>query len=75
MDQPDGFVKNGMKHLVGKLRRSIYGLKQASSQWYMKFHRIVTSLGFKKNAVDQCIYLKNSGSRFIILVLYVDDAF
>ena len=38
----------------------------------MKFDCMVTSLGFKENAVDQCIYLKNSGSRFIILVLYVD---
>nr|GEW13397.1 hypothetical protein [Tanacetum cinerariifolium] len=28
---------------------------------------------FKKNAVDQCIYLKMSGSKFVILVLYVDD--
>ncbi|GJZ83440.1 putative RNA-directed DNA polymerase [Tanacetum coccineum] len=28
---------------------------------------------FKKNAVDQCIYLKLSGSQFVILVLYVDD--
>ena len=39
----------------------------------MKFDNIVSSLGFKENAMDQCIYLKNSGSRFIILVLYVDD--
>ncbi|RVW30670.1 Retrovirus-related Pol polyprotein from transposon TNT 1-94 [Vitis vinifera] len=27
----------------------------------------------KENTVDQCIYLKFSGSKFIILVLYVDD--
>ena len=26
-----------------------------------------------ENIVDQCIYLKASGSKFIILVLYVDD--
>ena len=34
---------------------------------------MITSLGFKENIVDQCIYLKFSGSKFIILVLYVDD--
>ena len=34
---------------------------------------LITSFGFKENIVDQCIYLKLSGSKFIILVLYVDD--
>lgn len=29
--------------------------------------------GFKKNIINQYIYLKISGSNFIILVLYVDD--
>ncbi|XP_028124521.1 uncharacterized protein LOC114321552 [Camellia sinensis] len=28
---------------------------------------------YMENAVDQCIYLKVSGSKFIMLVLYVDD--
>ncbi|RVX08106.1 Retrovirus-related Pol polyprotein from transposon TNT 1-94 [Vitis vinifera] len=28
---------------------------------------------YMENTVDQCIYLKFSGSKFIILVLYVDD--
>ena len=29
--------------------------------------------GFVENKVDHCIYLKTSGSKFIFLVLYVDD--
>ena len=73
MVQPDGFVENGKEHLVCRLKKSIYGLKQASRQWYLKFDQVVTSFGFKENASDQCIYLKTSGSNFIILVLYVDD--
>ncbi|RVW46052.1 Retrovirus-related Pol polyprotein from transposon TNT 1-94 [Vitis vinifera] len=36
-------------------------------------YMVITSFGFKENIVDQCIYLKFSGSKFIILVLYVDD--
>ena len=38
-----------------------------------KIDQVITSFGFKKNIVDQCIYLMFSGSKFIILVLYVDD--
>ncbi|XP_035546183.1 uncharacterized protein LOC118348489 [Juglans regia] len=35
--------------------------------------KIVTSYGFKENLIDQCIYLKVSGSKYIFLILYVDD--
>lgn len=31
------------------------------------------SYGFIENTVNRCIYMKVSGSKFIILVLYVDD--
>ena len=34
---------------------------------------MITSFGFKENTVDQCIYLKFNGNKFIILVLYVND--
>ena len=73
MVQPENFESKDSKHLVCKLKKSIYGLKQASRQWYRKFDHVITSFGFKENTIDQCIYLKISGSKFIILVLYVDD--
>ena len=73
MVQPKNFESKDSKHLVCKLKKSIYGLKQASRQWYRKFDQVITSYGFKENTIDQCIYLKISGSKFIILVLYVDD--
>ena len=40
---------------------------------YLKFHDTVTSFGFKENIVDRCIYMAVSGSKFIILILYVDN--
>ena len=73
MEQHKGFTKKGNEHLVCKLKKSIYGLKQASRQWYIKFNNTITSFRFKENIVDRCIYLKVSGSKFIFLILYVDD--
>ncbi|CAL8138183.1 unnamed protein product [Prunus armeniaca] len=73
MRQPEGFEKEGKKHMVCKLGKTIYGLKQASRRWYFKFHQTVSTYGFEENIADQCIYLKKCVSRFIFLVLYVDD--
>nr|GEZ60702.1 putative zinc finger, CCHC-type [Tanacetum cinerariifolium] len=73
MDQPQGFKHKGQEHLVCKLKKSIYGLKKASRQWYLKFDEVMKKHNFIKNQVDQCVYLKMSGSNFIILVLYVND--
>ena len=61
------------KYVVCKLKKSIYGLKQASRQWYYKFHQVITSYGFKVNIVDDYVYHMFNGSKYIFLVLYVDD--
>ena len=73
MDQPDGFSIEGNNHIVCKLKKSVYGLKQASRQWYLKFNDTITSFSFHENIIDQCIHRKISRSKFIFLVLYVDD--
>ncbi|WVZ54111.1 hypothetical protein U9M48_004966 [Paspalum notatum var. saurae] len=66
MAQPKGSV-------VKKKKKSIYGLKQASRQWYLKFDETIRSFGFKENVEDNCIYAKFKNGKFIFLVLYVDD--
>jgi hypothetical protein len=71
--QLEGFAIEGKEHMRCRLKKSIYGLKQASRQWYLKFDKVVKKFGFVENQVDNCIYVKIKGSMFIILVLYVDD--
>jgi hypothetical protein len=73
MVQPKGFVIEGKKHMRYRLKKSIYGLKQALRQWYLKFDEAVKKFAFIENQVDNCIYIKITGSMFIILVLFVDD--
>ena len=69
MKQPKGFSSSKGEHLVCKLKKCIYGLKQASRQWYLKFHEVITSFCFEENIMDQCIYQKVSGSKIYFLVL------
>ena len=73
MAQPSEFVVEGEEHKVCKLRRSIYGLKQASRQWNLKFHQAVLSDGFEVMEEDHCVYVKRSKNSFLIMTLYVDD--
>ena len=73
MVQLENFVSGDPKKMVCKLKKFIYGLKQASHHWYYKFHQVIVSFGFEINMVDECVYHKFSGSMHIFLVLYVDD--
>ncbi|GJX24935.1 retrotransposon protein, putative, ty1-copia subclass [Tanacetum coccineum] len=73
MEQPEGFVDPKYPNHVCKLKRSIYGLKQASRQWNKRFDDEIKKFGFTQNRDEPCVYLKASGSYIAILILYVDD--
>ena len=71
--QPEGFTFNDDHNKVCKLKRSIYGLKQASRSWNIRFDETVKEFDFIKNVDEPCVYKKSSGSAVVFLVLYVDD--
>ena len=73
MIQPEGFVNPTNADKVCKLQRSIYGLKQASRSWNLRFDEVVKEFDFIKNGEEACVYKKLSGSAIAFLVLYVDD--
>nr|GEX73842.1 putative polyprotein [Tanacetum cinerariifolium] len=72
-EQPKGFVNPKYPNRVCKLKRSIYGLKQASRQWNKRFDDEIKKFGFTQNRDEPCVYLKASGSNITFLILYVDD--
>ena len=73
MDQPQGFISHGQESKVCKLIRSIYGLKQASCSWNIRFDEAIKLFGFSQNMDEPCVYKKVIGSTITFLVLYVND--
>ena len=73
MVHPKGFVDQKHPNKVCKLKRCIYGLKEASRNWNHRFDDEITKYGFIRNEDESCAYIKTSGSLVTLLVLYVDD--
>src|SRR3954463_4192791 len=73
MVQTEGFIDSKDAGKVCKLQRSIYGLKQASRSWNLRFDEVIKDFGFVQNVEESCIYKKLSGSSVAFLVLYADD--
>nr|GFA48910.1 retrotransposon protein, putative, Ty1-copia subclass [Tanacetum cinerariifolium] len=73
MEQLEGYADPKYPNRVCKLQRSIYGLKQASSQWNKRFDEEIKRFGFIQNRDEPCVYRKASGSDIVFLILYVDD--
>ena len=73
MDQPEGFKVAGQEGKVCKLNRSIYGLKQASRSWNLRFDEIIKTYGFEQNIDEPCVYQLKANQIVVFLVLYVDD--
>ncbi|KAL8105893.1 hypothetical protein AgCh_029627 [Apium graveolens] len=71
--QPEGFVKEGEEHLVYRLHKALYGLRQAPRAWYSKLNRCLEELGFSKCPYEHAVYTKKFGGETLIIAVYVDD--
>jgi hypothetical protein len=55
--QPLGFESEKYPHHVYKLRKVLYGLKQALRAWYGRLRGFLFERGFKMGKVDQTLFL------------------
>lgn len=58
MKQPPGDQAKGKEHLVLKLNRSIYGLKQSANNWNKRISNELKNLGYEQGKGDTCLCIK-----------------
>ena len=72
MEQPEGFeVGTKEEDLVCRLRKSLYGLKQALRVWNQKIRNFLKSIGFNQTYSDPCVYINKETE--VIVAMWVDD--
>ena len=73
MELPRGMVPDcddgNKRSYVLKLKKNLYGLKQASFNWFDKLKSGLVDRGFKPSEIDPCLYYKKG----MIILTYVDD--
>ena len=71
MELPAGMEVNDSSkgEYIIELKTSLYGLKQASFNWFEKLKGSLKSQGYKPLDVDPCVFISHNS----IILVYVDD--
>ncbi|WVZ73170.1 hypothetical protein U9M48_021514 [Paspalum notatum var. saurae] len=71
--QPPGFVVDGQEHKVLRLRKALYGLRQALRAWNIKLDESLTRLDFCRCETEHALYTRRTERGQLVLGVYVDD--
>ncbi|GKA10206.1 retrovirus-related pol polyprotein from transposon TNT 1-94 [Tanacetum coccineum] len=71
--QLDGFVDHDHPEKVYRLRKALYGFKQAPRAWYDKLLNFLMSKGFTKGIINPTLFMIKYGEDIVLLQIYIDD--
>ena len=72
VQQPPGFII-GKGDNVLKLKKALYGLRQAPRAWNSKLDKELIALGFVRSKLEHAVYKRRSSDSFLLVGVYVDD--
>jgi Reverse transcriptase (RNA-dependent DNA polymerase) len=70
MKAPEGFNYSSS---FWRLRKGLYGLRQAGRQWYLTLHQAYTDLGYVRCETNWSVYMRRSPSSTSMSATSVDD--
>src|SRR5260370_11451842 len=73
MCQLKGFEEEGSEDKIAKLKKGLYGLKQARREWYAMLLDHFIKISFRHMHADHSIFVFECGHSLIIIPVYVDN--
>ncbi|GJV62638.1 retrovirus-related pol polyprotein from transposon TNT 1-94 [Tanacetum coccineum] len=73
--QLDGFVDPDHPKKVYRLRKALYGLKNAPRAWYDELSNLLMSKGFTKGSIDPTLFTIRYREDILLVQIYIDDIF
>lgn len=73
MLHPLGFVETNFPDHVCLLKKSIYGLKQASYEWHQELRQFLLHFGFYNSISDASLFIYNQNGFILYFLVYMDD--
>ena len=73
VEQPPGFEDHQHPNHVYKLKKALYGHKQAPRQWYERISNFLLSNSYEREMIDKTLFIKKSNSEIILVQINVDD--
>jgi hypothetical protein len=71
--QPAGFAIPNKEGKVLRLRKALYGLRQAPRAWNAKLDSTLKAMGFEQSSHEAAIYRRGNGGNALLMGVYVDD--
>jgi hypothetical protein len=71
--QPPEFSIPGNEGKVLRLRKALYGLRQAPRVWNVKLISTLKGMGFGQSPHEAAIYQRGNGGNALLVGVYVDN--
>ncbi|GJX29485.1 retrovirus-related pol polyprotein from transposon TNT 1-94 [Tanacetum coccineum] len=73
VNQSEGFIDPDHPTYVYRLKKALYGIKQAPRAWYNTLSRFLLDNKFSKGVVDPTLFTWKTGKHILLVQIYVDD--
>ncbi|GKC68255.1 retrovirus-related pol polyprotein from transposon TNT 1-94, partial [Tanacetum coccineum] len=73
VSQPEGFINPEFPDHVYRLKKALYGFKQAPRAWYDKLSSFLIKHRFTKGIIDPNLFTRHHGGDILLVQVYVDD--
>ena len=73
VEQPLGYVHPNYPDYVCRLRKALYGFKQAPRAWHDRIADYLMNIGFHRAHADHSLYVHDNDIGIVAITMYVDD--